>query len=222
MKLEPYSAEIRLTGLALGIDNIHYDVFLSPHFVDFASKYLLDLVRQTMNVGWLTGKEKSRKQAGPPEHAAFRKILTEILTESLTSAKFHQSIEIDVLNRLAILKFLTQEAANQFSTILVECKEWIRGRGELFEHSEQAHVLRSKIAAFKADRKNVIRQVGETLCRIWREAEEGTLAKTRRALFGDSIPGNLSAAAERFCIRRGWQRRPHPARALRPARQFRE
>src|SRR5208282_3716768 len=137
MKLEPYAAEIRLKGLALGIDNIHYDVFLSPQFVEFASKYLLDLVRHTMNVGWLTGKEKGRKQAGPPEHGAFRKLLTEILQESLTSAKFQQSIEIDVLHRLAILKFLTQEAANQFSTILVECKEWIRGRGELYEHSEQ-------------------------------------------------------------------------------------
>jgi len=187
MKLEPYSAEIRLTGLTLGIDNIHYDVFLSPDFVDFSNKYLLDLVRQTMNVGWLTGKEKSRKQSGTPEHGAFRKQLTEILQESLTSAKFQQSIEIDVLNRLAVLKFLTQEAANQFSTILVECKEWIRGRGELFEHSEQAHVLRSKIAALKADRRNIIRQVGETLSRVWREVEEGTLAKTRRALFGDSF-----------------------------------
>jgi hypothetical protein len=35
MKLEPYSAEIRLSNLTLGIDNIHYDVFLSPRFVDF-------------------------------------------------------------------------------------------------------------------------------------------------------------------------------------------
>ncbi len=50
MKLEPYSAEIRLSNLTLGIDNIHYDVFLSPRFVDFTRKYLLDLVRQTMNV----------------------------------------------------------------------------------------------------------------------------------------------------------------------------
>jgi hypothetical protein len=31
MKLEPYSAEIRLTTLNVGVDNIHYDVFLSQH-----------------------------------------------------------------------------------------------------------------------------------------------------------------------------------------------
>ena len=110
-----------------------------------------------------------------------------MLQESLTRAKFQQSIEIDILHRLAILKFLSQETSNQFSSILVECKDWIRGRGELFEHSEQAHVMRAKISALQADRKNIIRQVGETLCRVWREIEEGTVAKTRRALFGDDF-----------------------------------
>ena len=63
MKLEPYSAEIRLTNLTLGLDNIHYDVFLSPRFVEFARKYLLDLIRQAVNVTLLYGKDKDRKQS---------------------------------------------------------------------------------------------------------------------------------------------------------------
>ncbi len=191
MKLEPYSAEIRLTNLTLGLDNIHYDVFLSPRFVEFTRKYLLDLVRQVVNISLLYGKDqdrgRDRKQSGQPEHSAFRKLLTEILQESLTRAKFQQSIETDVLHRLALLKFLCQETSNQFASILVECKDWIRSRGELFEHSEQAHVMRSKIAEVQADRKNVIRQVGETLYRVWRDVEEGAVLKTRRALFGDDF-----------------------------------
>jgi hypothetical protein len=191
MKLEPYSAEIRLANLTLGLDNIHYDVFLSPRFVEFARKYLLDLVRQVVNISLLYGKEqdrgRDRRQSGSPEHSAFRKLLTEILQESLTRAKFQQSTETDVLHRLALLKFISQETANQFASILVECKDWIRSRGELFEHSEQAHVMRSKIAEVQADRKNVIRQVGDTLYRIWCDVEEGALSKTRRALFGDDF-----------------------------------
>jgi hypothetical protein len=191
MKLESYSAEIRLANLTLGLDNIHYDVFLSPRFVEFTRKYLLDLVRQVVNISLLYGKEqdrgRNRRQSGQPEHSAFRKLLTEVLQESLTRAKFQQSIETDVLHRLALLKFMSQETGNQFASILVECKDWIRGRGELFEHSEQAHVMRSKIAEIQADRKNVIRQVGETLYRVWRDVEEGALLKTRRALFGDDF-----------------------------------
>ncbi|HXQ25902.1 MAG TPA: hypothetical protein VN822_05805 [Candidatus Acidoferrales bacterium] len=203
MKLEPYCAEIRLANLALGIDNIHYDVFLSPRFVEFTRKYLLDSVRQAINISLLYGKEKDRKQSGAPEHSAFRKLLTEVLQESLTRAKFQQSIETDVLHRLALLKFISQETGNQFSSLLVECKDWIRSRGELFEHSEQAHVMRSKIADVQADRKNVIRQVGETLCRIWREVEEGAVAKTRRALFGDDFPEVYQLLQNRFLFVEG-------------------
>jgi len=203
MKLEPYTAEIRLTNLTLGTDNIHYDVFLSPRFVEFTRKYLGELFRQAVNVNVLYGKDKDRKQSASPEHAAFRKMLTEILQESITRAKYLQSVETDVLHHLALLKFISQETGNQFSSILVEGKDWIRGRGELFEHSEQAHVMRSRIADLQADRKNVIRQVGETLCRIWREAEEGTISKTRRALFGEDFPEAYPLLQNRFLFVEG-------------------
>ena len=66
MKLEPYSAEIRLPKLAVGLDNIHYDVFLSPHFVEFTRKYLLDLLRQTMNVSLLYKQDRERGRKHPP------------------------------------------------------------------------------------------------------------------------------------------------------------
>src|ERR1700722_7544450 len=109
MKLEPYSADIRLESLALGIDNIHYDVFLSPRFVEFTRKYLLDLIRQTVNVTLMYGK--NLKKTTPPEHAAFRRLLTEVLEASITKAKLAGSVETDILHRLALLKFITTEIA---------------------------------------------------------------------------------------------------------------
>ncbi|HXN71075.1 MAG TPA: hypothetical protein VN861_00815 [Candidatus Acidoferrales bacterium] len=196
MKLEPYTAEIRLASLTVGVDNIHYDVFLSPRFVEFIRKYLLDLLRQTVNISLVYSSD--RKQSGTPEHAAFRKFLIEILQASLTRAKFQQSIETDVLHQLALLKHISSELANQFSSILIECKEWIRSRGELFEHSEQAHVMRSKIAEIQADKKNIYRVVGETLCRVWRDVEEGTLSKSRRALFGEDFHETYELLQNRF------------------------
>jgi hypothetical protein len=203
MKLEPCPAEIRLEKLALGLDNIHYDVFLSPRFLDFSRKYLLDLVRQAVNTTLIFISDRKQSGSGTPEHSAFRKQLTEILQESLTRAKYQQSIETDVLHQLALLKYFTQETGNQFSSLLVESKEGIRTRGELFEHSEQAHVLRSKIAEIQADRKNVIRQVGDTLCRVWREIEEGSIAKSRRALFGEDFHETYNLLQNRFLFVEG-------------------
>jgi len=197
MKLEAYCAEIRLEKLTLGVDNIHYDVYLSPKFLEFSGKYLLDLVRQTINLPFAFGKQ-SKQPGGSPEHGAFRRMLTEIVQESLTRAKFQQSIETDILHQLALLKYISQEVSNQFSSILVECKDWVKSRGSIFEHSEQAHVIRSKIAETQAERKHIIRQVGETLCRIWREIDEASLEKSRRALFGDDFHETYELLHNRF------------------------
>jgi class 3 adenylate cyclase len=196
VKLQAYSAEIRLPNLTLGLDNVHYDVFLSPRFLEFSRKYLLDLVRQAVHINLFYGKD--RKQSGAPEHGVFRRMLTEILQESVTRAKYLQSIETDVLHHLALLKFLSAEISSEFSTLLVECKDWIRARGELFEHSEQAHVMRARIAEIQADKKSVYRQVGETLHRVWSEVEEGTLSKSRRALFGEDYRETYGLLLNRF------------------------
>ena len=58
--------------------------------------------------------------------------------------------------------------------------------------------MRAKIAEMQADKKNVYRQVGETLCRIWREVEEGTLSKSRRALFGEDFHETYELLQNRF------------------------
>jgi hypothetical protein len=203
MKLEPYRAELRLTKLALGVDNIHYDVFLSPKFVEFTRNYLLDLVRLCVNISLVYGKDKDRKGPGAPEHGAFRRLLTEVLQASLTHAKFQGAIEIDLLHQLALLKFVTGEIIVQFSSLLVECKDWIRGRGELFEHSEQAHVMRSKISEVQAGRKEIFRQVGETIHRIWSEVEEGTISRSRLALFGDAFRNTYELLQSRLLFVEG-------------------
>jgi len=196
VKLEAYSAEIRLPNLTLGLDNVHYDVFLSPRFLEFSRKYLLDLVRQAAHINLFYGKD--RKQSGAPEHGVFRRMLTEILQESVTRAKYLQSIETDILHHLALLKFITAEISSEFSTLIVECKDWIRTRGELFEHSEQAHVMRARIAEIQADKKSVYRNVGETLHRVWSEVEDGTLSKSRRALFGEDYRETYGLLLNRF------------------------
>ncbi|MGA8102382.1 MAG: hypothetical protein WB869_09530 [Candidatus Acidiferrales bacterium] len=196
MRLEASDAEIRLTSLTPGIDNIHYDVYLSPRFVEAARKYIRALVRQIANVNVL--KNVNKKSSGPPEHSAFKKILTDLLEASLTHAKYTQNIEADLLNRLAVLGFLTAVLSDEFSSLLVECKEWIRSRGELFEHSEQAHVMRSKIAGLQTDRKGIFRQIGEILYNVSKDIEENVLSKSRRALFGDDFSSTYALLTNRF------------------------
>src|SRR5947199_5750469 len=185
IELKSYNVSIPMGTLAIGVDNIHHDVFLSPKFVQAARDYLLDLIRQHTSSAHSLGMEP-RPTRGL-DSAAFRKLLSELLQSSLTQAKYHKNIEIDLLFRLSLLKFLISEIGNQFANIILEGKEWIRQRGEHFERSQQAHVIKARLAELQASRRAVVRRVGQQTAQILADVEENTIAKTRRALFGEDF-----------------------------------
>jgi len=185
IELTSYNLALPMGTLAIGVDNIHHDVYLSPKFVQAARDYLFELIRQHTAMTYMPGIElRSTKSI---DGAGFRKLLCELLQSAVTQAKFQKNIEIDVLFRLAILKFLTQELANQFANIVQEGKEWIRQRGEHFERSQQAHVIKAKLSELQSARRSVLRAAGQQVAQMVVDAEENVVCKTRRALFGEDF-----------------------------------
>src|SRR6202162_765308 len=104
VNLRPYSAELPLGTLAVGVDNIHHDVFLSPTFVESTGAYLLEFIRQSANLTFLsqtdrtqsdrrTGvrRETDRRPARPPEAAAWKRQLSDLLHGGLQHAKYKQN-----------------------------------------------------------------------------------------------------------------------------------
>ena len=183
VNLKTYAAELPFGGFAVGVDNIHHDVYLSPAWSEQTRAYLLELIRQTTNLNYKV--EKGKRAPKRPETGTWKRNLLSLLQASLTRAKYEKKIELDLLLRVAVLKFLTQEIGAQFSTLLLEAKEWIRNRGEYFERSEQAHVMKARLADLQADRRNIYRQVGQHIYQILAELEETHLSRARRALFGE-------------------------------------
>src|SRR5437879_4204749 len=184
-ELKSYNVTIPMESLAIGVDNIHHDVFLSPKFVQTARDYLFDVIRQHTSSTYLPGIELRASRG--PDHAGFRKLLSEVLHSSLTLAKYHKNIEIDLLFRLSLLKFLTFEIGNQFGNLILEGKEWIRQRGEHFERSQQAHVIKARLSELQSARRAVIRRVGQQVAQIVADVEDNAIARTRRALFGEDF-----------------------------------
>ena len=182
-ELSRYAPEIPLTSLVVGVDNIHHDVYISPKFVEATRVFLFDLIRQTVKLTHFPGFERKPQRA--PESATFRKMLNEILQTSLTNAKYAKNVEHDVLLRIALLKLFTQEIVTRFADLLLEAKEGIRNKGPHFERSEEAHVLKSRLAEMQANRRETYRQVGQHIHQIWADLEETSLARARKALFGD-------------------------------------
>jgi hypothetical protein len=185
IELKSYSITLPMSSLAIGVDNIHHDVFLSPRFVQAAREYLFDLIRQNTSGTYFSGIEL-RSTRGP-DSSGFRRLLADVLQSALTQAKYQKNIEIDILFRLSLLKFLTQEIANQFANLILEGKEWIRQRGEHFERSQQAHVIKARLSELQSSRRSVVRQVGQQVAQMVIDVEENVIAKARRALFGEEF-----------------------------------
>jgi hypothetical protein len=185
IELKSYNTTIPMGSLAIGVDNIHHDVFLSPRFVQVARDYLFDLIRQHTKGSYVAGTELRAVKG--PDHTTFRKLLTDFMQSAVTQAKFHKNIEIDLLFRLALLKFLTFEIGNQFANLILEGKEWIRQRGEHFERSQDAHVIKAKLSELQASRRRVVRVVGLQVAQMVADAEENVVCKSRRALFGEDF-----------------------------------
>jgi hypothetical protein len=184
--LKSYNVTLPMGSLSIGVDNIHHDVFLSPKFVQVARDYLFDLIRQNTSGTYLSGIEF--RSAKPVDSTTFRKLLTEVLQSSLAKAKHHKNIEIDLLFRLAVLKFLTAELVNQFANVILEVKEFVRKRGEYFERSQQAHVIKARLSEMQSARRDVLRIIGQLVAQIVIDIEENQIGKARRALFGEELP----------------------------------
>src|SRR5260370_32977174 len=226
INLKSYVAELSLGTLAVGVDNIHHDVFLSPKFVELTGSYLLDFIRQNTNLAFLTQndrrqsdraqsdrrqpdraqndrKQPDRRAARPPEAGAWKRHLSDLLHAGIQRAKYGQNIEIDLLLRVALLKFLTQEISSQFANLMLEGKEWIRGRGVHFDRTDQAHVMKARLAELQSDRRNVYRQVGQHVFTSMVEIVESGLARARPALFGDEMASAYEILTNRLAFVEG-------------------
>ena len=184
-ELGSYNLMLPMSSLLIGVDNIHHDVFLSPRFMQQSRDYLFDIIRQNTSKTYLPGIELRTAKA--PDGTAFRKLLADVLHSALTNAKYHKNIELDLLFRIAILKFFTTELPNQFANLIQEGKEWIRQRGEHFERSQQAHAIKARLSELQSARRSVIRAVGQQVAQSWIDVEENVIAKARKALFGEEF-----------------------------------
>src|SRR5260370_37032205 len=80
-ELKSYNVTIPMRSLAIGVDNIHHDVFLSPKLVQFALDYLFDVSRQSTSSAYLPEVELRASRA--PYGTCFLILLSELLRCSL-------------------------------------------------------------------------------------------------------------------------------------------
>jgi hypothetical protein len=201
LTLSSYTPEIKLEGLLTGVDNLRHDVYLSPKFSEIARGYLVkviakygaveDLVQpdplksaqHANSVGW---RGKPQTKAKPIDTGAeFKRALAELQLASLNQAKTQANICIDVLCRLAVIKFLRSELSAQFTQVLERCRLRLKDY-EGPRSNQRGLALRDRFLNLQVSKKIILRKTGQELFATMREIEKESVARMRRSLFGDS------------------------------------
>src|SRR5580693_5641879 len=201
-RLSGYTPLLSLEGLQLGVDNLRHDVHLSPKFVAQTRSQISRLIVRHGDVeGLLAAEAPQPRQGGhfigsnagaknPAKSGALtnaselKPLLAEIHSAALNRAKAEGSPSLDVLARVAIIKFLRIELGLQFAQILERCRMTLKSYEGV--RAQKALEYRERVAAFQVAKKVILRKTGQELFRTLREIEKETLARTRRSLFGSS------------------------------------
>jgi hypothetical protein len=196
-ELQFQSPVLSLTDLQLGVDNLRYDVHLSPRVTGELSSHLARYIRLFGGVEALLemdvpNAERASFTRGPENTSKTRKpgagdlksLLVSIHQAILNRAKIAGNPSVDVLGRLAVLKFIRTELQAQFSRILEQC----RMKSKSLEGLRQAKMMETQelVASFQVRKKIIQRKAGQEIFRLLREIEKETLARTRRSLFGET------------------------------------
>src|SRR5258706_7300857 len=225
VSLSAYTPELAIQGLLVGVDNVRTDVYLSPKFADISRQHISKLLAKYGSVedfvkedsfrtatpvsqprgGFVGAKPPSvvnpAAQQKPVEPADFKKCLADIFTASLNRAKTENNTAIDLLARVAILKFLRVEAGVQFSQTLERCRVKLKQ----FEDPRQANPakameMRERFAKFQINKKLVLRKAGQDIFETMREVEKETLSKLRRSMFGDDSAAQYDLLLNRLLM----------------------
>jgi hypothetical protein len=211
-KLARYTPLLILEGLAAGIDNLRHDVYLSPKFVEQMRLQMTRMVARHGNVEGLLAAD-SPLATGKKAHAAYRSsgvsstlaqpqladiksLLTELQVVGLNRAKRDGNISVDLLARLAVIKFLRSELLSQFAQVLERCRILLKG----YEGVRQQTALefREKVAGFQVAKKTILRRAGQELFLTLQEIEKETLGRMRRSLFGEIAGADYSLFINRL------------------------
>jgi hypothetical protein len=196
-ELQFQSPVLNLTDLQLGVDNLRYDVHLSPRVTEELAAHLARYIRlfggvealfdmETPSAArasfqWSPSEAQSKARKG--SSGDLKTLLVSIHQAILSRAKVAANPSIDVLGRLAILKFIRTEMQAQFARILEQC----RMKSKSLEGLRMAKLMETQelVASFQVRKKIIQRKAGQEIFRLLREIEKETLARTRRSLFGE-------------------------------------
>lgn len=190
--LEIYSFDLSLDRLSLGIDNIRYDVHLSPGFCEAAAKTVSQLMGRHSQAERILRIDKAPIWAKKRDD--FKSLYRDMMLEAIRKSKSSSEVQIDFLAQIAIVKMLREEIHGQFEILITRIKNIIRGC-EIQYHQDLDEVFKAKeeLSHILQNRESIIRNASKELFQYLTEVQRKDLEEMRETNFGveSLLPDNV-------------------------------
>ncbi|MEA1949156.1 MAG: hypothetical protein U9N83_17875 [Thermodesulfobacteriota bacterium] len=193
LPLATYSVAFSLDKLVPGVDNIHYDVHLSPALCKSANKVIRQLLGKHARVEKILGTDRASSPA--KERDDFRRLCSDVLQEAINKAKLDSEPQIDLMAQIAIVKMLTGEIQRQFKALIDYLNNYARKLNTVAQKYEISKNLslskyiqiKDKLSDIQEQKQSILLNVGQELCGNLIDVQRKDLKEMREAIFGIEI-----------------------------------
>ena len=182
-----YAINFALDRLVVGVDNVRYDVRLSPAFCKTTGQLAGLLIERETGI-W-TADEKIQLAALARAEESFSRLYSQIMSDAVNKARAVKEVQVDFLAQVAILSMVHDEIRRQYDKLITYCKSAIR-RSDLarLDDHEEVLDLKENLAHVLHSRESVQLCVGMELCGLFKAIRSSDIREIREAVFGQDLP----------------------------------
>ena len=177
--LKPYRHGFALNRLKLGVDNLRYDLHLSPGFIKAARRMALQLIGRISGVSDLPDYENGFNwYRGEKE---FKGLCRDIIADAVKRAKMDNECQVLFLAKTAITVTLKEAVNDRYKACLQHVNNQI-WRQEMAYHHDQVKHLQESLQILTRNRDATVRSANARLFRYISEVlQEGLYALVRKS-----------------------------------------
>ena len=149
LPLKSYSINLFLNRLNLGVDNVRFDVYLSPEFCKTTSKVILQLIVKNFKSTNAPGLDK--KFDWFKERDEFKRLCHDVLIDAINKAKLAREVQIDYLAQIAVIELFIREIRKQYEASVQNFKNIIH-KHEIARNQAMTIELKEELSKIKLNK----------------------------------------------------------------------
>ena len=183
LPLKTYAVQFPMDKLSPGVDNIHFDVYLSPGFCHSAAKLVRQIfLKHAKAKNFLAMDDTSSLVS---ERDDFKQHCRDVLRAAINQAKSAAEIQIDLLAQIAIIKKLTKEISFQFNTLSEDLNHIARKHEISSSEGLSGYIkIKEKLSQIQENKKSILMRTASELFRYLIEVQQEGIAEMRESILG--------------------------------------